>query len=124
MGQAWRKSYSGMSTAEWLPPADPERPRRDDHRSPEAVERRRLERRDRWVKKPDQPLPPSPAELTSPPDFSVRTPEACSWDGNGRYARWLLPTHNGRPAFGPESDLQKILASQRDRLMQQRDGEG
>jgi hypothetical protein len=50
------------------------------------------------------------------PDFNVRTVDGCSWDANGRYSRWLLPTHSGRPALGPDTDLQRILAGQRERL--------
>jgi hypothetical protein len=74
-----------------------------DCRSPEAIERRRLERRDRWVK-PHQPpvvsvtppcLPPAPAEPTSPPDFSVRTLELGHWTADGRYFVWNPP----RPKF-------------------------
>jgi hypothetical protein len=73
-----------------------------DCRSPEAIERRRLERRDRWVK-PHQPpvvsvtppcLPPAPAE-PSAPDFSVRTLELGHWTADGRYFVWNPP----RPKF-------------------------
>jgi hypothetical protein len=103
-----------------------------DCRSPEAIERRRLERRDRWVT-PHQPpvvsvkppcLPPAPAEPSSPPDFSVRTLELGHWTADGRYFVWNLPTHNGRPALGPDADFQKIMSGQRDRIMRQGDGEG
>ena len=71
-----------------------------DCRSPEAIERRRLERRDRsWVK-PHQPpvvsvtppcLPAPPAEPASPPDFSVRTLELGHWTADGRYFVWTPP---------------------------------
>jgi hypothetical protein len=57
-------------------------------------------------------------------DANVRTADGSAWDGNGRYCRWNLPTHNGRAALGPDADFQKIMSGQRDRIMRQGDGEG
>jgi hypothetical protein len=50
------------------------------------------------------------------PDFNVRTVDGCSWDAEGRYCRWNLPTHSGRPALSPEY-LERVLAGQRARIM-------
>jgi hypothetical protein len=100
----------------------PERPRgADAGRSVAATARiraRKAERRD------DNGWPAPPAEPSAPPDFGVRTPDACAWDANGRYSRWHLPTHSGRPAWGPDTDFQKMLLGQRDKIMRQGDGEG
>jgi hypothetical protein len=72
MTSAWRKSYSGMSTEEWLPPADPERPRRDDHRSTEAIARRREIRTRRGYELDAQPRPAAVAAPTPNPAESER----------------------------------------------------
>jgi hypothetical protein len=109
---ACRKSYIGASASDWIPALEqPER---------------------RW-RKPERASPPSPpiargapaSKLAPqpPPDFSVQTVDGCSWDRENRYCRWNLPTHNGRPALGPDTDLQRMLAGQRDKVMQQ-PGEG
>jgi hypothetical protein len=123
---AWRRS--GSSASDWIPePEQPERPRgADAGRSPEATARRRArkeERREEFVPPMGRIRPSPPAEPTSPPDFSVRTVDGCSWDFEGRYCRWNLPTHSGRPALGPDADFQRMLTAQRDRIMQ-RGGEG
>jgi hypothetical protein len=113
---AWRKSNIGTSASDWIPAPEPERPRgADARRSPEATARRRARK---VVRRDDNDSPPAPPTepTSSPPDFSVRTADACSWDANGRYSRWLLPTHSGRPALSPEY-LQKMLTAQRARIM-------
>jgi hypothetical protein len=94
----------------------------DAGRSPEATARRRARKAYHWDD--NGSLPDLPAEPYAPPDFNVRTADGCCWDANGRYARWLLPTHNGRAALGPDADFQKIMSGQRDRIMRQGDGEG
>jgi hypothetical protein len=63
---------------------------RRDCRSPEAIERRRLERRDRsWVK----PHQPPVVSVTPPsrPDFGVKTPDCGQWSSDGRYFLWQPP---------------------------------
>jgi hypothetical protein len=104
------------------PAPEPERLGRSGPRSLEALARRRARKADRRDDNGSPTAPP--AEAPHPPDFNVRTPDGCCWDGNGRYCRWNLPTHNGRPALGPDADFQKIMSGQRDRIMQQGDGEG
>jgi hypothetical protein len=69
-------------------------------------------------------MPTSAARAADKPDFSQRTAEACVWDANGRYARWLLPTHSGRPVLGPSEDFQKHLMGQRDRPRHRSSGNG
>jgi hypothetical protein len=114
MGQAWRKSYSGMSTEEWLPPADAERPRRDDHRSPEAIARRREIRARRGYELGSQParaVDPAPAEPPAPPDFGIRLPDSCSW--GERYCRWMLPTHSGKDGLSYREVMEIQLRAKR-----------
>ena len=119
MGQAWRKSYSGMSTEEWLPPADAERPRRDDHRSPEAIARRREIRARRGYELDAQPRPAAvaPAEPQGPPDSGIRLPDSCSW--GERYCRWLLPTHSGKDGLSYREVMEIQLAAKRRRESEQ-----
>jgi hypothetical protein len=122
MGQAWRKSYSGMTTQEWLPPADPERPRRDDHRSPEAIDRRREIRARRGYElaaPPARDVEPAHSAPPAPPDFTVRLPDSCSWGVDGRYARWLLPTHSGRNGPSYEELMEIQLTAKRRRENEQ-----
>jgi hypothetical protein len=87
----------------------------DAGRSHEATARRRARkegRRDDFFPPMGRCRPAPPAEPTSPPDFSVRTLDGCSWDFEGRYCRWNLPTHNGRPVCdGPiADDVMEFLA--------------
>jgi hypothetical protein len=120
MGSAWRKGYSGMSTEEWLPPADPERPRgADAGRSPEATRRRReRKQRDVWSAQPARAVELAPAEPPAPPDFTIRLPDSCSW-GDGRYARWLLPTHSGKDGLSYKEVMEIQLAAKRRRESEQ-----
>jgi hypothetical protein len=62
------------------------------------------------------PVSKPAARPADKPDFSIHTFDGSAWDAEGRYSRWLLPTHSGRPALGPDTDLQRILAGQRERL--------
>jgi hypothetical protein len=105
--------------ADWLP--SPNR-RRDDHRSQDALARRRHLRSDYEPVRTQPPLPPPPSQPAGP-DYGVRTVDGAAWDLGGRYCRWTLPTHSGRPALPSDFDAQKALSGQRYRLMQ-RDGEG
>jgi hypothetical protein len=70
------------------------------------------------------PASKPPVRPADKPDFNVRTFDGSAWDSAGRYSRWLLPTHNGRPALGPGADFQRILMGQKDRLRPQPSGEG
>jgi hypothetical protein len=68
------------------------------------------------------PVSKRPVRPADKPDFNVRTLDGSAWDSEGRYPRWLLPTHSGRPALGPGADFQRILMGQKDRLSPQTDG--
>jgi hypothetical protein len=72
----------------------------------------------------NEPVSKPAARPADKPDFGVHTFDGAAWDTEGRYSRWLLPTHNGRPALGPGGDFQRILMGQRDRIMPQTGGGG
>jgi hypothetical protein len=116
MGSAFRKALA-FSGETWTPTPEPERPRgADAGRSPEATARRReRKQRDRWSTPiAVRAVEPAPVEPTAPPDFTIQTPEACSW-GDGRYMRWLLPTCNGRSGLDYKDLMEIQLTAKRRR---------
>ena len=120
MGSAFRKalSFSGES---WTPTPEPERPRgADAGRSPEATRRRRERKlRNVWADQPARAVETATAEPSAPPDFEIRTPDACTWGIDGRYCRWLLPTHNGRDGLSYREVMEIQLTAKRRRESEQ-----
>jgi hypothetical protein len=126
MGSAFRKalSFSGES---WTPTPEPERPRgADAGRSPEATRRRRERKLRNVIGQPESamgipitPHMPAPAEPPAPPYFEIRTPDACTWGIDGRYCRWLLPTHSGKDGLSYKEVMEIQLAAKRRRENEQ-----
>jgi hypothetical protein len=114
MGSAFRKALA-FSGETWTPTPEPERPRgADAGRSPEATARRRARKlRNVWADQPARAVDPAPPETQGPPDFGIRTPEACSW--GERYCRWMLPTHSGKDGLSYREVMEIQLAAKRRR---------
>jgi hypothetical protein len=116
MGSAFRRAMS-LSGETWTPTPEPERPRGADlGRSVEATRRRRERKlRNVWADQPARAVEPAPAEPSAPPDFTIRLPDSCSWGVDGRYARWLLPTHSGKDGLSYREIMEIQLTAKRRR---------